>query len=108
MIEVEVDQAFPDCVRFYNEKGGLENATLNYEWLPIICSNCKKMGHHARICYTEKEGRKLGQVWRRKAKETELETTNLYPKRIMQKINKKRGQGMWRRKGVTRSRTPPP
>ncbi|KAL2894592.1 hypothetical protein RDABS01_010501 [Bienertia sinuspersici] len=78
-IEVEVNQAFPDSVRFYNEKGGLENATLNYEWLPTICSNCKKMGHNASICYTEKEGRKPGQVWRRKAKETELETTNLYP-----------------------------
>ncbi|KAL2923168.1 hypothetical protein RDABS01_014659 [Bienertia sinuspersici] len=91
MIEVEVDQAFPNCVRFYNEKGGLENATLNYEWLPTICSNCKKMGHHASICYTEKDGRKPGQVWRTKAKETELETTNLYPKEDNAKDKQKEG-----------------
>ncbi|KAL2938398.1 hypothetical protein RDABS01_021847 [Bienertia sinuspersici] len=60
MIEVEVDQAFPDRVRFYNEKGGLENVTLNYEWLPTICLNCKKMGHYSSICYTEKEGKRPG------------------------------------------------
>ncbi|KAL2943562.1 Truncated polyprotein 1aTF [Bienertia sinuspersici] len=50
------------------------------------------MGHHACICYTEKEGRKPGQVWRRKAKETELETTNFYPQEDNAKDKQKRGQ----------------
>ncbi|KAL2937871.1 3-octaprenyl-4-hydroxybenzoate carboxy-lyase [Bienertia sinuspersici] len=42
LIEVQTEQAFPDQIKFYIERGNLESATINYDWLPITCSKCKK------------------------------------------------------------------
>ncbi|KAL2925388.1 Centromere protein I [Bienertia sinuspersici] len=46
MIEVKMDQSFPDQVRFKNEKDQIINVGIKYEWRPEICKKCKKVGHN--------------------------------------------------------------
>ncbi|KAL2894520.1 hypothetical protein RDABS01_010429 [Bienertia sinuspersici] len=66
LVEVQIEQPFPDQIKFYNERGNLEAAIINYEWLPITCSKCKKIGNHETICYANKGKEKPTKVWRRK------------------------------------------
>ncbi|KAL2930350.1 Cadherin EGF LAG seven-pass G-type receptor 3 [Bienertia sinuspersici] len=69
MVEVKFNQDFPDHVEFQDEKGNRRRALLHYEWKPILCSNCHKVGHSLHECYHKKEI-KQGQKQRlRKASE---------------------------------------
>lgn len=53
MIEVQIDQIFPDELRFINEMDILTSVTVHYEWKPIQCKICKGMGHEERQCTKE-------------------------------------------------------
>ncbi|XP_074305014.1 uncharacterized protein LOC141639943 [Silene latifolia] len=56
MVEVEVDQKFPDKITFVDEMGQNVTVLVEYDWLPITCTKCKGIGH------TEKQCRK-GSGW---------------------------------------------
>ncbi|XP_062073479.1 uncharacterized protein LOC133777758 [Humulus lupulus] len=45
LIEVSISQELPEQVIFDNEYGDPVAVGIYYEWRPIICQNCKKMGH---------------------------------------------------------------
>ncbi|KAL2896364.1 Exodeoxyribonuclease 7 small subunit [Bienertia sinuspersici] len=58
MIEVMIDQAFPDIVRFKNEKNEIVNVDINYEWKPEGCRKCRKLGHDETQCYIKEKSSK--------------------------------------------------
>lgn len=60
-IEVEVNQKFPDSIWFINEKGIEIEQEVVYEWKPITCENCKKMGHVSSDCRNKDKQRKVWQ-----------------------------------------------
>ncbi|XP_074305957.1 uncharacterized protein LOC141641186 [Silene latifolia] len=50
MVEVEVDQYFPDKIKFDDENGQEVIVLLEYDWLPITCQKCKGIGHRTNMC----------------------------------------------------------
>ncbi|XP_056685559.1 uncharacterized protein [Spinacia oleracea] len=56
-IEVAVIQNLPDKVQFQDEHGKLKCINIGYEWKPIVCENCKLLGHLAEDC-RKKKGKK--------------------------------------------------
>ncbi|KAL9236027.1 hypothetical protein vseg_010740 [Gypsophila vaccaria] len=50
MVEVEVDKQFPDHISFKDEVGQVMKIDVEYEWKPITCSKCHKMGHATELC----------------------------------------------------------
>ncbi|XP_074300450.1 uncharacterized protein LOC141631715 [Silene latifolia] len=50
MVEVEIDQTFPDKIRFLDELGNEVTVLIEYDWLPITCGQCKGMGHIEKVC----------------------------------------------------------
>ncbi|KAL2938348.1 Gag polyprotein [Bienertia sinuspersici] len=66
MVEVLIDQYFPNSVTFMNEKGCQVQAPIGYEWKPTKCDKCKKFGHHETACYYSKEAPKTKKVWKTK------------------------------------------
>lgn len=61
LVEVEIDQHFPDSIRFENEKGELMCQAIGYEWKPISCGTCHGLGHETAHCYQEVKKKK--KVW---------------------------------------------
>lgn len=53
MVEVMIDQDFPDQLSFINEKGIDVVFGVTYEWKPDLCDHCKKMGHNTEECRKE-------------------------------------------------------
>ncbi|KAL2938700.1 FERM domain-containing protein 5 [Bienertia sinuspersici] len=66
MIEVKIDQAFPEAVRFKNEKNEIVIVDIAYEWKPESCKKCKKLGHDETQCYMKEKTSKVKQVWQQK------------------------------------------
>ncbi|XP_074274081.1 uncharacterized protein LOC141597513 [Silene latifolia] len=46
MIEVEIDQVFPNQIVFEDELGAEVRVSVEYDWLPITCQKCKGIGHN--------------------------------------------------------------
>ncbi|KAL2922945.1 hypothetical protein RDABS01_014436 [Bienertia sinuspersici] len=69
MVEVKFNQDFPDYVEFKDEKGNRRRAVLHYEWKPILCSTCHKVGHSQQECYHKKETKQGQKQWVRKDSE---------------------------------------
>ena len=61
-IEVKLNQDFPDQLTFIDEKGVEKTIDVKYEWKPILCANCKKIGHGIDDCRWKKEKK----VWKPK------------------------------------------
>ena len=61
MVEVKLTQNFPDQISFINEKGIKMVVEVKYEWKPILCSNCKKIGHGTEECRWRQDKRVLKQ-----------------------------------------------
>ncbi|XP_060960884.1 uncharacterized protein LOC133031410 [Cannabis sativa] len=94
LIEVSIHQEFPDTIYFENEFGNTVPAKVNYEWKPILCKNCKGMGHETIDCRKregktqewvvkrgpEKEFIQVRNGWKLKEKEPPLQTemTNVF------------------------------
>ncbi|XP_074299652.1 uncharacterized protein LOC141630798 [Silene latifolia] len=57
MVEVTLDQVFPDVIEFLDENDILHRQIVHYEWKPVKCSECRGMGHTARVC-RKKKGQK--------------------------------------------------
>ncbi|KAL2940818.1 putative shell protein 2 [Bienertia sinuspersici] len=69
MVEVKLNQDFPDHVEFKDEKGNRRRAIMHYEWKPTLCSNCQKVGHSLQECYHKKETKKSQKQWVKKIPE---------------------------------------
>ncbi|XP_060217048.1 uncharacterized protein LOC132644468 [Lycium barbarum] len=50
MVEVPLNQKYPECVMFENEKGCITEQEIYYEWKPILCEHCKIYGHGKQNC----------------------------------------------------------
>lgn len=64
MVEVLLNQPFPDSIQFENEKGILITQDIEYEWSPMYCSKCHGYGHDAASC-NKGAKRKYGRLSRR-------------------------------------------
>uniref|UniRef100_A0A803PTY7 Reverse transcriptase domain-containing protein n=1 Tax=Cannabis sativa TaxID=3483 RepID=A0A803PTY7_CANSA len=60
LIEVQMNQPLPDMLDFEDEFGMNVSVGINYEWKPIICSNCSGMGHSTANC---RKNNKSKQEW---------------------------------------------
>ena len=62
LVEVKVDQVFPDQITFINEKGVEVVMGIHYEWKPVVCSRCRKIGHLTEECRVDRTKK----VWKPK------------------------------------------
>lgn len=46
-----MDADLPNTISFVNEKGVLMEQPIHYEWRPVVCNRCKKMGHSEKSCF---------------------------------------------------------
>ncbi|XP_074299724.1 uncharacterized protein LOC141630876 [Silene latifolia] len=65
MVEVNVDQEFPNEIGFFDENGKQHWLRVMYDWLPITCGKCKGMGHETAKC-RKGEGKPAAKVWKPK------------------------------------------
>ncbi|XP_074299117.1 uncharacterized protein LOC141630147 [Silene latifolia] len=65
MVEVKVGDVLPDVVEFDDEMDIHHRQIVHYEWKPVICTECKIMGHIARDCRRKErnEAPKAKKVW---------------------------------------------
>lgn len=54
LIEVNIGQTFPDEVMFTNKKGLRVTHKVFYDCRPIICEDCKGIGHIGEQCRHKK------------------------------------------------------
>ncbi|XP_062104389.1 uncharacterized protein LOC133815585 [Humulus lupulus] len=66
LIEISIGQELPEQVIFDNEYGDPVAVGIYYEWRPILCPNCKKMGHTLDKC---RKSTKPEQKWLPKEQE---------------------------------------
>lgn len=50
LIEVKVDEEFPDPLSFIIEKGLEVIIDVSYKWKPVMCTICKKMEQTTKLC----------------------------------------------------------
>ncbi|XP_074288392.1 uncharacterized protein LOC141613555 [Silene latifolia] len=50
MIEVDIGQHFPTAISFIDEHGVTQSVRVVYDWLQILCTACKGIGHLATDC----------------------------------------------------------
>ena len=62
MIEVKINQEFPDQLSFINENGIEVVIEVSYEWKQKKCLMCNKMGHKTEMCHRGVQK----QVWKEK------------------------------------------
>ena len=64
MVEVNVDQEFPDRVHYKDENGAVREQGVVYGWKPILCDKCNGYGHHGRDCVKRhKQDGPVKKVW---------------------------------------------
>ncbi|XP_074300078.1 uncharacterized protein LOC141631285 [Silene latifolia] len=59
MVELKIDQKFPDSIKFLDEKQQVIEIQIGYEWKPILCTKCKQLGHAKDTC---RKGKKMIQT----------------------------------------------
>ena len=50
LIEVSIEQVFPDEIHYVNEKGLLSHQAVKYECKPMRCTDCGGFGHDMEEC----------------------------------------------------------
>jgi len=63
LIDIKLDEAFPDFIEFVNDQDVVVRLKVEYEWKPIKCHHCKMFGHNEMDCKKKANARK---EWRRK------------------------------------------
>uniref|UniRef100_A0A803Q799 DUF4283 domain-containing protein n=1 Tax=Cannabis sativa TaxID=3483 RepID=A0A803Q799_CANSA len=86
LIEVSLNQHFPEQIEFEDEYGDDISIFVKYEWKPTVCTHCKGVGHVAINC-RKKEGNKTEWVVKKPAVETRAKPTSdedgfVLPKKI--------------------------
>ncbi|XP_074298893.1 uncharacterized protein LOC141629864 [Silene latifolia] len=70
MIEVDIGQNFPTMISFNDEHGVTQSVRVVYDWLPLVCTSCKGMGHLAENCRKENPKPGVKKAWRPKVTKT--------------------------------------
>ncbi|XP_062099933.1 uncharacterized protein LOC133805795 [Humulus lupulus] len=60
LIEVSLDQEFPNTIVFTNECDQEKEILVTYKWIPIVCQNCSGMGHETMMCRKKNQ---VKQTW---------------------------------------------
>ncbi|XP_074299044.1 uncharacterized protein LOC141630061 [Silene latifolia] len=68
MVEVNVEQEFPDKIYFKDETGAEVCMCVEYEWKPVVCGSCRGVGHTKEYYRKKAAAPRITQVWRRVAK----------------------------------------
>ena len=64
LVEVNVDQEFPDLVHFKDENGVVREQGVLYGWKPILCDKCNGYGHNGGDCVKRhKQDGPIKKVW---------------------------------------------
>ena len=50
LVEMNTNGEFPEEIHFTNVKEELITQQVIYEWKPILCNKCQKMGHYDKDC----------------------------------------------------------
>ncbi|KAL2897466.1 hypothetical protein RDABS01_039249 [Bienertia sinuspersici] len=50
LVERKVEDKMPNNIQFVNEKWILMEHQVEYEWKPILCTQCHRFGHEASVC----------------------------------------------------------
>uniref|UniRef100_A0A803PIE0 DUF4283 domain-containing protein n=1 Tax=Cannabis sativa TaxID=3483 RepID=A0A803PIE0_CANSA len=58
LIEVQINQEFPEIISFTNELDQEVEVFVKYERIPNICGNCEGMGHTTEVCRKKEEQKK--------------------------------------------------
>lgn len=45
LVEVKLEHTLLDVIFFENERGIIMEQRIEYEWRPLLCSECKNCGH---------------------------------------------------------------
>lgn len=64
LVEINMGQGCPKVLQFINEEGVQIEQSVEYEWLPTVCSVCKGMGHVSDQCkrkHPPKQKKSLGE-----------------------------------------------
>ncbi|KAL9243880.1 hypothetical protein vseg_017717 [Gypsophila vaccaria] len=77
LVELKVDQKLPKSIKFIDEKKNIREIMVEYEWKPITCKSCKKMGHETGVCRVKKvQSNPAQQVWRKKEPAVRVEPSS--------------------------------
>lgn len=80
LVEVSIDQVFPDKIQFLDEKGSIIDQMVEYDWIPITCRLCKGIVHNQdNYSRVRNNGRK---VWKPKAVQPQVIVAS--PKQVSQ------------------------
>ncbi|XP_074314107.1 uncharacterized protein LOC141649312 [Silene latifolia] len=86
MVEVEIDQSFPNSITFEDELGNEVKVAIEYDWITITCKQCRGIGHATNACRRKVIGEKRPlakqpqrQVWQPKGASGK-DTTHVDPK----------------------------
>ncbi|XP_074289309.1 uncharacterized protein LOC141614463 [Silene latifolia] len=96
MVEVEIDQSFPNSVTFEDELGNEVKVAIEYDWLPITCKQCRGIGHATNACRRKVIGEKRPlakqpqrQVWQPK-KASGVDTSHVDPKEFLPLVSQEK------------------
>lgn len=59
LVEVYIDQPFPEIIKFRNEHGHIVEQTIFYAWKTIKCTSCTGFGHRQVQCHKPKKTHKV-------------------------------------------------
>ncbi|XP_074299820.1 uncharacterized protein LOC141630990 [Silene latifolia] len=68
LIEVQIGQEFPKELLFKDELGSIQKVRVDYDWLPLLCTQCKGMGHDTAQCRKAEGVKPVKRVWKPKTK----------------------------------------
>ncbi|KAL2904221.1 Gag-Pol polyprotein [Bienertia sinuspersici] len=75
LVEMSIEGDCPDSIQFINEKDILVDIPVSYQWKPILCGTCNKLGHSAAECRGKRmkqQSQKGQQQWVPKQAQTAL------------------------------------
>lgn len=58
LVELNTNEEYPEEIHFINVKDELVTQKVTYEWKPILCKKCKKMGYFDQECKTGEKATK--------------------------------------------------
>ncbi|KAL9241971.1 hypothetical protein vseg_016021 [Gypsophila vaccaria] len=80
MVELHVNQNFPDQISFLDENGIVVKVNVEYEWKPITCGTCHGIGHPTDQCRKGKPQpaakKVVKKIWKPVTKEGVTKQTN--------------------------------
>ncbi|XP_062075600.1 uncharacterized protein LOC133779685 [Humulus lupulus] len=91
LIEVSLGQEFPVTISFTDEFNHDVDLEVKYEWLPLVCYTCSRMGHETNQCRKKQEGKDtVKQKWIPKKQENEVkQKSTLVDEEGFQRVEKR-------------------